>query len=150
MKNILVTIDAESEGRKLLLEAEKYAKAFNSKIWILHIIEPTPEFVDYQINEHFIVGPQYIRNLDEDKKAEEHKMLEKLANELIKKGIESEGITIVGPTIDMILEEVDVLKIDLIVIGSHKHGIIYNALIGDTTSKIIKKSNVPILVIPLV
>lgn len=150
MKNILVAIDAENESQELIAKAKEFAIPFSAKIWILHIIEPTPEFIDYQINEHFIVGPQYIRNLDEDKKAEEHKMLQKLADKIIAEGVDAEGITIVGPTIDMIVEEVHTLNVDMVVIGSHKHGFLYNALIGDTTTKVIKKSNVPILVVPLV
>lgn len=149
MENILVAIDHPGDSVEILNQAKFFASNFDAKLWLLHIIEPTPEFVDYQINENFIAGPQYIKDIEEDKQQQEQKNLIKIVDALASEGISAEGITVIGPTIDLIIEEAIVLKTDLIVIGSHKHGFIYKALIGDVTSKVIQKSNIPLLVVPL-
>jgi nucleotide-binding universal stress UspA family protein len=118
-------------------------KFFNSKIWFVHITTPDPEFVGYE------VGPQYIRDSVVHNLREEHKALQNHVDNVEKLGILSEGLLIQGPTVPMILEESEKLKIDLIIIGSHEHGFLYNALFGSTTSVLLRKSKTPILVIPI-
>lgn len=143
MKNILVTIDFDKEADLLIKKAYELAIHFKSKVWLLHIAEPEPDFVGYA------VGPQYIRDHRAEELKEEHKILQKYAAELKQKGIAAEGLLIQGPTIEMILEESDKLKTDLIIAGHHKHGFFYNAFIGSVSTEIIKESNIPVLIIPL-
>ncbi len=54
-----------------------------------------------------------------------------------------------GATIEMILEESKKLNIDLIIAGHTKHGFFYNAFVGSVSSEIIKKSKIPVLIVPL-
>ena len=68
---------------------------------------------------------------------------------LMNKGIQAEELLIEEPSVKMILDEAAKIDMDLIVIGSHKHSFIYNALFGDTSSALIKNSNIPLLVVPL-
>ena len=51
-------------------------------------------------------------------------------------------------TITDILSECAKLPADLIVLGSHHHGAIYNLLIGSVTSEILKQATCPVLVVP--
>ena len=152
MKNIIVSVDFNEKTRSLLDNAIQLAEKFNSKIWILHTeipdhitAIPVPGISDYEI------GPQYNINVvsrDEELK-EEHKIVQGYIEELMNKGIQAEKLLIEEPTVKIILEEASKINIDLLVIGSHKHSFIYNALFGDTSAEIIKKSNIPLLVIPL-
>jgi nucleotide-binding universal stress UspA family protein len=149
MKNILVAIDFEEKTKNLLDNAKQIAKKFDSKVWIIHIVEHQTEVVGYP--ESFQYGVQYM-NLRTERAKElksEHKIVQEYSNMLIKAGIESEGLLIEGPTVKIILDEAIKLKIDLIIIGSHKHSFLYNALIESTTSCLIRKSNIPILVVPI-
>ena len=141
MKNILVAVDFEEKTRLLLDYAADLAKKFDSKIWIVHISMPEPDFVGYGI------GPQYIRNSRAEELVEEHQLVQHYAQDVIKEGIEAEGLLIQGPTVKMILDEAKKLSIELIVIGSHEHSFLYNAFLGNTTSDLIRKSKIPILVI---
>jgi nucleotide-binding universal stress UspA family protein len=48
----------------------------------------------------------------------------------------------------MILAQADQLQADLIVVGSHGHGATYDLLVGSISSGVIRKSKVPVLVVP--
>ncbi len=143
MKNILVALDTDGDAVSLISHAEKLAEKFDAKIWLLHIATPEPDFVGYE------VGPQYIRDFRAQELKEEHRHLQELAGKLRGRGLEADSLLIEGPTIEMILEEAKVLKVDLIVIGSHDHSFLYNALVGNTTSGLLKKSKIPLLTVPL-
>ncbi|MEY2831959.1 MAG: hypothetical protein RLZZ574_1217, partial [Cyanobacteriota bacterium] len=53
-----------------------------------------------------------------------------------------------GATIETILREASKLRADMIIIGSHGHGALYRALVGNVTEGVIRKALCPILVIP--
>jgi nucleotide-binding universal stress UspA family protein len=143
MKNILVTIDFDSGEEKLLDTALTMANKFSAKVWLLHVTAPDPEFVGYD------VGPQYIRDFRAEELRNEHKTLQEFAKRFEQKGIDAEGLLIQGATLEMILNEAQKLKIDLIIVGYEQHNFLYEALIGSVSSKLIKKSKIPVLVVPL-
>lgn len=143
MKNILVTIDF-SENEKLLIDkALEMAKAFNAKIWLLHVVSPEPEFVG------FGVGPQYLRDSRAAELRQEHRLIQDYTNMVKVENQECEGLMINGATIEMIMKEAQKRKIDLIIAGHHDHGILYKAFFGSVASGLIKKANIPLLLVPL-
>lgn len=74
MKNILVTIDFDVKTTLLIDNAYKLANAFGSKVWLVHIAAPDPDFVGYEI------GPQYIRDNRAYELREEHRQLQNFSN----------------------------------------------------------------------
>jgi len=142
MKNLLVTIDFDIKTTLLIDKAYEFAKVFDSKIWLVHIAAPDPDFVGYE------VGPQYIRDSRAHELREEHRQLQNYAKELNEKEVEAEGLLIQGATIEMIIQESKKLHIDLIIAGHHKHNFLYNAFIGSVSREIIEISKIPILIIP--
>lgn len=143
MKNILVSITFEVENKILIEKAVEIAEKFYAKIWIVHIAAPEPEFVGYD------VGPQYIRDDRAKELRKEHKLIQQYAEELKARNIESESLLIQGATVEMILEETQKLNIDLLIIGHHEHGLLYEAFVGSTAPGVVKKSKVPVLIVPL-
>lgn len=143
MKNLLIAIDFKENFQNLIDQGIQIAEKFNSKIWLLHIAAPDPDFVGYG------VGPQYIRDSKAEEMRKEHRMLQDATAKIRTMGIQAEGLLIQGPTVETILEEAVKLKIDLIVIGRRDHGFFYKAIIGDTSSDVISDSNIPILVVPI-
>src|SRR5210317_539300 len=115
MKNILVAIDFDQNENQLLEHALQYAKAFEAKLWLLHVAAPEPEFIG------FGVGPQYIRDSRADELRKEHRLLSDYTDLIRLENQECEGLLINGATIEMILEEAQKLAIDLIIIGHHDH-----------------------------
>lgn len=144
MKNILVSLDFDHKEEFLLEKAKTFGKAFNAKIWLLHIAAPDPYFVGYE------PGPQYIRDARAEDLRDEHKLLQKFAKQLQNSGVDSEALLVQGATIESIMEEAKKLKSDLIIAGQHKKSFLYKAFVGSISSEIIKESNIPVLIIPIV
>ena len=142
MKNILVCLDIHEKTQALIDKAAEYAKAFNAKLWLVHIAAPDPDFVGYD------VGPQYIRDARADELKEEHKLLMQHSKSLKEAGIEAEGLLIQGDINDLVKEEAKKLNADLIITGHHAHSFIYDAFFGSTSKSIISKAEVPVLVVP--
>ncbi len=142
MKNILVAIEFDENDDLLIDKAFQMAKSFASKLWLIHIAAPEPDFVGYD------VGPQYIRDSRADELKNEHKVLQKYTTDLKNKGVDAEGLLVQGATIEMILGESKKLHVDLIIAGYHEHGFMYKALIGSVSTMIIKESKIPVLIVP--
>lgn len=142
MKSILVSIDFDDLSQTLLNHAKDLAQKFDSKIWLMHATAPDPAFIGYE------VGPQYIRDGRAKELREEHKLLQDMTNGLLSLGLDADGLLIQGATIDTILEESRKLKIDLIICGHHKHGFLFDLIFGSTSEEIIRKSDIPVMVIP--
>jgi nucleotide-binding universal stress UspA family protein len=143
MKNILATIDFYGSERLIIDKAFEMAKAFDAKIWLLHVVAPEPEFVG------FGVGPQYVRDARATELKKERRMLNQFADELELKGVKAQGLLLRGSTIEMIMKEAEKLKIDLIVTGHHDHNFVYKAFYGSVASGVINKTKIPVLLVPL-
>ncbi|HFA48212.1 MAG TPA: universal stress protein [Bacteroidetes bacterium] len=143
MKNIFVAFDLEEKSKLLLSHAKQLAEKFGSKIWVVHIAAPNPDFVGFDI------GPQYIRDTRADELRAEHRYLQEMAAGLEAEGIAAEALLIQGPTVEMILEEAQKLNADLIVAGLHDRGFLHKALFGDTVKQLLKKSKTPLLIVPV-
>lgn len=143
MKNILVSIDFDDKEHILVDKALEFGKAFNSKVWLIHIAAPDPDFIGYE------VGPQYIRDTLAEELRDEHKSIQKFADKLIAQGVKAEGLMVQGPTIEMIIKEAKKLKTDMIIAGHNKRNFLYKAFVGSISEDIIKEVNIPVLVVPL-
>jgi nucleotide-binding universal stress UspA family protein len=53
-----------------------------------------------------------------------------------------------GAVAEEILSQADELDADLIVMGTHGHGAMYNLLVGSTTEGVLKHSSCPVLLMP--
>ena len=143
MKNILVTINFDENEKLLIEKAIQLAQSFDSKLWLIHVAAPDPDFVGYE------VGPQNIRDSIAEELRKEHKLLHEYSIGIKKKGIDSEGLLIQGATIEMLMEKAKKLKVDLIITGHQEHNFFYKAFIGSVSAGIIKKSKIPVLTVPL-
>ncbi|HEV7350372.1 universal stress protein [Telluribacter sp.] len=143
MKNILVAVDIDTESRELVRMAAELAEKLRARVWIVHVTAAEPDFVGYG------VGPQYIRDIRAEDLRDEHRYLGEYCRNLRDRGIEAEALLIQGPTVKMILAEAQKLEIDLVVIGTHDHGFLYNAFSENTALELVKKGRIPILTVPL-
>jgi nucleotide-binding universal stress UspA family protein len=144
MKNILVAIEVNNSDlmNRMLATAAKFAKAFGAKCWLIQVAAPDPDFVGYE------AGPQYIRDLRADELKSSHRELQEQTELLKKHQIEVEGLTIQGPTEQIILEEVAKLNIDLLILGNKNHGLLHTIFIGSVTDDLIKDAKIPIYLVP--
>ncbi len=54
-----------------------------------------------------------------------------------------------GEPVKTILREAEHLDAELIVIGSHGHGMMFDALVGSISAGILRKATIPVLVVPV-
>ncbi len=144
MKNILMTIeDCETTTivSPVVEKTLELANAFSSKVWILHIIPPSrqsPYNVDSKI---------FRRELATEFR-HEHDFLQHLAKCMQGKNIDVMALLVQGPIISTIVKESERLDIDLVVLGCHKQGLLYSALMNDTDEGFLAKCTCPIMFVP--
>lgn len=143
IKNILVPVDFSQGTSKIIDKAECFARAFDARIWLVHVTEDDPEFVGYDL------GPQYIRDERAKEIREEHLHLQQLSNVLRQKNIETEPLLLQGEAAATILQKAKNLRCDLIVIGKHGSGGIFDVLMGSVSRQVVNGANVPVLLVPV-
>jgi nucleotide-binding universal stress UspA family protein len=143
LKNILVGVDFNKKTEKLLEKAQNLAKQFNAKLWLLHVATPLPEYIGFESTANYTMADR------ENFVSEEKEKIALYAKEMKENGVEAEGLLLEGATIDVILEEANLLKVDLIVCGHEEHNLLYNMFFGSISSILVRKSKIPVLVYPL-
>ena len=141
--NILVAVDLSPASAKVVEAAGRVAKLTGAKVYILHTAEPEPDFVGYD------AGPEVVRTQVANEYRREHRDVQALAQKLRDDGLDATALLIQGPTVDTTLKEADNLDAELIVVGTHGHGAVYDVLIGSYSAGIIRKSKRPVLVVPI-
>jgi len=141
--NILVAVDLSPASEKVVAAAGRVAKLTGAKVYILHTAEPEPDFVGYD------AGPEVVRTQVANEYRREHRDVQALADRLRSDGLDATALLIQGPTVETALREADNLDAELIVVGTHGHGAVYDVLIGSYSAGIIRKSKRPVLVVPI-
>ena len=145
VKNTLVAIDdyeAITLESPIMERTIELASAFSSKVWILHIV-PHPG------QPPFNVDSKILRREVAGELRHEHGFLQHLAQCLRDRDVDSTALLVEGAIVKTILEESDRLDIDLIVIGCHRHGMFYGALMEFTEEGLLSKCPRPIMFVPI-
>ena len=140
MKTILVPVDFSDTTKGVIETAKQFATTFGSRVVLLHVSEPEPDFVGFE------PGPIAVRQtVARDLKAEHQKIEDLKASCGLQDVL---ALHIQGPAIEKILHEAASQNADLIVMGSHGHGALYELLVGSVTSGVLHGAKCPVLVVP--
>ena len=139
---LLVPIDFSDVTPNVLEAAGTLARAFKSRIVLLHIAEPEPDFVGFE------PGPVSVRSSVAKEFHSQHKGLDEAKHQLADTGIEVLALHIQGSTVEKIIHESAQQKADIIVLGSHGHGALHNLLTGSVAAGVLKSAKCPVLVVP--
>lgn len=142
MKNILAAVDFSPVTAKVLDIAKAMASAFGAKLWIIHVAAPEPDFIGFK------TGPQYVRDHLAEQLRKEHVDLQAMAGACKQEGIDAEALLVQGPTAETIVAETELLKADVVLVGSHGRGALFKAIVGSVSEQVIGECRVPVLVIP--
>jgi len=110
-------------------------------VWILHIVPPSRQ-------PPFNVDTKTLRGEVAAELRHEHEFLQHLAKCLRDRDVEATALLVEGATIKTILKESDRLNIDLIVLGCHKHGLLYGALMDVTEEGLLSSCSRPLMFVP--
>lgn len=139
MKKILVATDASEFSRKALRMALEVARKYDSEIELFSVIE-MPE----------------VRTYSEMAAGQNDKWLEQIAHlgeQAIKatlEGIDTSGVKLTkksmkGNPAAMIIKEVEAQNIDLVVMGSHGHGVI-GSILGSVSLRVLHGAKCAVLI----
>lgn len=143
MKTIVALVDFSDATFKVLKQVHKVAKAFESKVTLLHVVPMEPVVVDLGL-----ASPTVLREASPESVSEDHAKLEELRQSLAKFGIDATARQLTGGTADAVMAEIKQLDADLVVMGSHKHGALYDFFVGSVTSDVLKRMTCPVLLVP--
>ena len=139
---LLVAVDLSESTEKLVNVTEEIAKAMSAKVWILHNAEPPPDVLE------FTSDPQTAREARANKFRGEHRQIQKIADRLRQAGLDATALLVHGATVATILKEASDLNVDMIVVGSHGRGAMYQLLLGSVCEEVLRNSRCPIVVVP--
>ena len=140
---ILVAVDLSPASKKVVAAAGDVADLTGASVYVLHAAEPEPDFVGYD------AGPEVVRTQVAEELRREHREVQALAKSLRDKGLDATALLVRGPTVETTLKEANSLDAGLIVVGTHGHGAVYDVLIGSYSAGIIRRSKLPVLVVPI-
>lgn len=148
MKKILIALDYNSAAKNIAEMGHAIAKAMNADLTIAHVITE-PEYYAMQYASGLKFGLSHITNLVEnveDVKQQANDFLKSIVLNLNDHTIHT--ILLYGEVDESILSYGEEQKVDLIVIGSHRHSGINRFLHADLAENILLQSKVPLLTIP--
>lgn len=136
-QRILVPVDLSEFNKKVISIAIAQAKLVpKSEIYLIHVVTLD---IGVIVSE---TGFTYLPELEENTLKEETQAVEELKSMVEKDGIPCKSIVKQGIPAEIIIQEASDLNIDLIVIGSLGHNILYNVFIGSVATEVIKRSPV--------
>jgi nucleotide-binding universal stress UspA family protein len=141
--NILVAVDLSGSTKTVIDHMIDLAVPLSASVWLLHVADPEPDFVGYE------VGPQSERDAMAEKFHREHAELQAIAERMRNAGLQTTALLVQGATADTILQETAKLEVDMIIVGSHGHGAVYQALVGSVSEAVLRNCVVPVLVVPV-
>lgn len=141
--NILVAVDLSPASDVVIEAARGVAELTGVSVFLLHAVETEPDYICPEGD------PETRRNRVARAFPLEYGRVLALADNLQDDGLDASAILVCGPAVDATLKEAEILDAGLIVVGTHGHGSVYDALIGSYSAGIIRKSKLPVLVVPV-
>ncbi|MGB5718866.1 MAG: universal stress protein [Gammaproteobacteria bacterium] len=139
---LLVCVDLSESTEIIVKKIEEITKELPAKVWLLHNAVPEPGFVEFKVD------PQAARESLAKKFHFEHRQIQELANRMREAGVDTTALLVHGTTVETILEEASDLKADMIVVGTHGRGAMYQLLMGSVSEAVLHKSRLPVLLVP--
>ena len=175
IRTILYATDLSPSAKLALAYALNVANTYCAKLVILHAIDETPEIVDTQVVGYIGAGEwEKIKSgYDEDitgllmRKTRSQEVMQRILkrmrraqdvgngdgmyqmNQACPIDLKDEVVVRRGQSVTTILDVAREKQCDLIIMGSHGHSRLVDAMMGVTASRVIRRSEIPVLVIRL-
>lgn len=141
MKKILASVDFSNATPGVVATAAEMARAFGAELHLLHVIEPEPTYTAYGFTPEEFPA---VHTFHEETRTRARKTLDQAAS------VFPGAVTHLGDgsPLHVLAEKVEELGADLVILGSHGHGVVASLLLGSVAEGMVRKSLVPTLVIP--
>jgi len=160
MKRILVPIDFSDATPRVIDLARQLAKGLDAEIHLVHVKElsaaAAPGALGYGLAGMPELAPMsgvpvpvfdpILQSIPEDE--DQKSKLAQWQREIAQDGLKVSLHEPTGAVAEEILNQADILQADLVVMGTHGHGAMYNLLVGSATKGVLKHSRRPVLLVP--
>jgi nucleotide-binding universal stress UspA family protein len=145
MKTIVAAVDFSNATLGVIEMASSLAKAFGAKLHLLHIVEQEPSYTAYGFTPDEY--PALHAFQQEAKRRAAAKLEELLAS--ISGSLPDTVVELVEDSpLHGVIDYVKRVQADLVVLGSHGHGVVVSLLLGSVAEGMVRKSIVPTLIVP--
>ena len=163
VQKILYATDLSENARFAYAYAASLAELYGAKITLMHVLPELSELMDKHIV-GYIDADRWekikAQHFDEAREAligkrKDHMAVRDVLQQFSENATEGEGagsdqvIVERGNPVEKIIEHSEKEKFDLIVMGTHGHGTLEDAMIGSTARRVIRRSKIPVLVVRL-
>ena len=145
MKNILMTIkDCETAtiASPIVEKTLELASLCSSKVHIIHVA-PSSREPPYNVD-----SKMFHREVANELH-HQHGFLQNLEKCMQDMSIDATALLVQGTIISTILQESERLAADLVIVGRHKHGPLYRALMDNTDKGLLAKCSCSIMFVPV-
>lgn len=142
MKKIIAAIDFSDSTSGVIEAASAQAKAFDSELHLVHVIEPEPSYTAYGFTPDEFPAMHTFQQ--EARKRAQTRLQEVAAEHPGAKPHLAEG-----SPLQTLLDYVDESGADLVILGTHGHGMVASLLLGSVAEGMVRKAVVPTLIIPV-
>ncbi|MDG4550905.1 MAG: universal stress protein [Candidatus Contendobacter sp.] len=151
---LLCATDLGPRSPEVLRHAAGLAHRFGARLHLLHVIEPLSDFARFWIN---ATVPEEARQAhDAEVHASAHRALRQRLDAYCLEALEHHAERLItdiqiieGPPARVILEQARRVGAELIVLGSHGHSAIGEAVLGSVAHKVTMKATAPVLLVPI-
>lgn len=137
---VLVPVDLSEQSLRSLDVARALAEQLGARLTVLHGFEP-PDFA-YPAGGGMIPGPSYVID---DVRDGARKGFEETMQKQDWGKVEPEFVFVEGRPVDLVLEQAERGKHDLIVLGSHGRTGLSSVVLGNVAYGVLRESKVPVL-----
>ena len=140
---LLAAVDLSKASGYVIEAVHRVALATDAEVYVLHTIIPLPGIAGPEFNpvtEQRELSERYLDERDE---------LNELVTQLVDADVNASALMAQGDPVKTILREAERLDAELVVVGSHGHGMMFDALVGSISAGILRKSTIPVLVVPV-
>jgi nucleotide-binding universal stress UspA family protein len=139
---LLAAVDLSKASGYVIEAVLRVAMATDAEVHLLHVVIPLPSFAGPEFKP--VMEPQEVA----ERYLDERDQLDELITQLGDVGVAAKGLVMQGDPVKTVLSEAERLDVELIVVGSHGHSPLFDALVGSVSSGILRYSPVPVLVVP--
>lgn len=142
MKTMLVPIDFSAVTSRVMRFACRQATLTGSRMVLVHAVQ-----VPIIIEPFGLAVEPMAQVLAADERGA-IRAIQRLAASCRRRGCDVRTVCKVGDPASIVLAQAAKFRADLIVIGSHGHGAVYDVLVGSTAQGVLRRATCPVVVVP--
>jgi len=143
MKTIIALVDFSDVTQRVLEQATLHAHTYGARLILVHVVPAEPAVVEFGIASPTLLQPPSEKRVEKD-----YGQLLQLQESLADSGVQVSAQQLEQADVGKVVDLCHGLEADLIVVGTHHHGALYQFFIGTYTADVLKKAHCPVLVVP--